>query len=129
MSKILIAEDDLLIAETVGLALLRSGHEVFHAATGSGALAAIAAERIDLVLLDLMLPVMHGLEVLRHLKGNPKHASIPVVILSARSRAKDLQAGREAGAVEYVTKPFGMKELLAVISRNLAATTVQRRTD
>jgi CheY-like chemotaxis protein len=69
--------------------------------------------------------VMHGLEVLRHLKSDPKHASIPVVILSARSRAKDLEAGKEAGAVEYVTKPFGMNELLAIISRNLAPTAVQ----
>jgi DNA-binding response OmpR family regulator len=120
MSTILIAEDDPLMAEMVGLCLLHAGHEVFHAADGGGALEAIRAERIDLVLLDLMLPVMSGLEVLKHLKSDPERARIPVVILSARSRAQDVDAGRDAGAFGYLTKPFSLRALLDHVDRALA---------
>ena len=119
MSKILIAEDDPLMAEMVGLSLIHAGHEVFHAADGGGALEAVRAERIDLVLLDLMLPVMSGLEVLQHLKSDAQHARIPVLILSARSRAQDVETGRRAGAFDYLTKPFSLRTLLESIDRAL----------
>jgi two-component system phosphate regulon response regulator PhoB len=120
MSTILIAEDDLLIAEMIGSVLIHAGHEVFHAADGGGALEAIRAEEIDLVLLDLMLPVTSGLEILRKLKSDPLHAGIPVVVVSARSRPKDLEAARDAGAADYLTKPFSLTDLLNRVRRALA---------
>ncbi len=119
MSTILIAEDDHLIAEMVGLALLHAGHEVFHAADGGAALEAVRAERIDLVLLDLLLPVKSGIEVLQHLKSDRERARIPVVILSARCRPEDVAEGREAGAVDYLTKPFSLSDLLQRVDRAL----------
>jgi len=119
MSTILIAEEDPLMAEMVGLSLLHAGHDVFHAADGGAALEAVRAERIDLVLLDLMLPVMSGLELLQHLKSDPQHARIPVLILSARSRAQDVEIGRRAGAYDYLTKPFSLRALLASVARAL----------
>lgn len=119
MSRILVAEDDVHIAEMIVFTLARAGHEVVHAADGGQAVQALDESRFDLILLDLMMPVMSGLEVLRVLKADRRRMGIPAVILSARSREKDVQAGRAAGAVDYLTKPFSLSELVARVERAL----------
>ena len=119
MSRILVAEDDVHIAEMIVFTLTRAGHEVVHAADGGQAVLALDESSFDLVLLDLMMPVMSGLELLRGLKADRSRMGIPVVILSARSREKDVELGRAAGAVDYLTKPFSLSELVTRVERAL----------
>ena len=119
MSRILVAEDDVPIAELIVFTLTRAGHEVVHAADGGQAVLALDERHFDLILLDLMMPVMSGLEVLRGLKADRRRMGIPVMILSARAREKDLQAGRSAGAVDYLTKPFSLSELVSRVEQAL----------
>jgi two-component system alkaline phosphatase synthesis response regulator PhoP len=124
MSKILIAEDDLQIASLIVLAFSRRGHEVFHAPDGARTLELAVEQPLDLILLDVMMPVMTGLEVLDRLQDDAALKRIPVVILSARSRDADIRAGLAAGAVDYVTKPFSLRELVARAEANLAPSAV-----
>jgi len=119
MSRILVAEDDAHIAEMIAFTLSRAGHAVVHAADGGQAVLALEEAHFDLVLLDLMMPVMSGLEILRGLKADRRRMGIPVMILSARSRQQDIQAGRAAGAIDYLTKPFSLSELVVRVEQAL----------
>lgn len=109
---VLIVEDEDTIRETVVLALEEQGYEVLQAADGRQALEMVhQAERLDLVILDLMLPGLNGLDLCRLLRreGN----SIPILMLTAKSSETDRVVGLELGADDYLTKPFGMRELIA----------------
>jgi len=112
VSRILVVDDEPPIARTVAANLRARGHEVTTVASGSAALSAVETGDPDCVVLDLGLPGLHGLEVLRRLRT---WSSVPVVVLTATDAERDKVAAFELGADDYVTKPFGMAELLARI--------------
>ncbi|MDO9541636.1 MAG: response regulator [Kiritimatiellia bacterium] len=113
--KIFIVEDEEDILELLRHNLTRERFEVSAASDGEQALKVIARETPSLILLDLMLPGIDGLEVCRALKKDPKTADIPVVMLTAKGEESDIIAGLELGADDYITKPFSMKVLVARI--------------
>ena len=110
---ILVVEDEPDIVELVRYNLVRAGYDVDCAPSGEAALERIARSRPDLVLLDLMLPGIDGNEVCRRLKADHELRSIPVLMLTARTEDGDIVAGLEAGADDYVTKPFSPRVLVA----------------
>ncbi len=111
--KIFIVEDEEDIVELLRHNLAREHFEVSAAADGEKALKAIAREMPSLILLDLMLPGIDGLEVCRILKKDDKTADIPVIMLTAKGEESDIIAGLEIGADDYIAKPFSMKVLVA----------------
>jgi len=113
---ILIIEDETDIREMLRLRLNREGHDVLTADSGEAGLAVARERRPDVILLDLMLPVMGGLEVLRKIKAERGIARTPVIIVSARGDESDIVVGLELGADDYVTKPFNMAVLIARIN-------------
>lgn len=112
MSSVLIAEDELALARALAVNLKARGFRVQVAATGRAALARVASEHPDVVVLDLGLPDLDGLEVLQGIRG---WNEVPVIVLSARNTGLEKVAALDAGADDYVTKPFDMNELLARI--------------
>ncbi len=112
---ILVVEDDEDIQQLVEYNLLKAGYKVSVAETGEEGLRQARAEHPDLVVLDLMLPGLDGLEVCRTLRRDPATARLPVVMLTAKGEEADIVTGLELGADDYVTKPFSPKVLLARI--------------
>jgi phosphate regulon transcriptional regulator PhoB len=112
-SRVLIVEDEPDIRELVVHHLKREGYQVSAAASGEEALRQVQAAPPDLVLLDLMMPAMDGLEVCRRLRQDPATATLPIVMLTAKGDEVDRVLGLEIGADDYVVKPFSPKELLA----------------
>ena len=112
MAAKLVVEDEEKLARFIELELLHEGYEVKKAFDGRNALEIALKEDFDLILLDVMLPGLSGLEVLRRL-GHEK--TTPVILLTARDAVMDKVAGLDAGAVDYITKPFAIEELLARI--------------
>ncbi|MFB7669456.1 response regulator transcription factor [Kitasatospora sp. NPDC056138] len=121
----LVVDDDLTVAEVVAGYLTRAGHRVERVADGHAALAAVAAAPPDLIVLDLMLPGIDGLEVCRRLRATGHGAELPVVMLTAKGDEADRILGLELGADDYVTKPFSPRELTlrvqSVLRRSRAA--------
>lgn len=111
--RILIVEDEEDILALVHYNLSRDGFDVLTATSGEEGVRVVHDETPDLVVLDLMLPGMDGLEVCRTLKGNPELRDIPVIMLTAKGEESDIVAGLEMGAADYVTKPFSPKVLRA----------------
>ncbi len=110
--RILVVDDEPTIRRFLRAALSSHGHEVLEAATAQEALAAVLAHRPDLIILDLGLPDMDGVEVTRRLR---EWSQIPIIILSVREHETDKVAALDAGADDYLTKPFGIEELSARI--------------
>lgn len=123
--RILIAEDDQVLADGLLRSLRASGYAVDQVGSGTEADAALASHEFDLVILDLGLPKLHGLEVLRKLRG--RGASMPVLILTAADSVEQRVKGLDLGADDYMVKPFELPELLArlraLLRRSQAATT------
>ncbi|WP_109474224.1 MtrAB system response regulator MtrA [Ornithinimicrobium cavernae] len=115
-ARVLVVDDDQALAEMLGIVLRKEGLEVAHCADGGRAVALFREFRPDLVLLDVMLPTLSGVEVCRHLRAE---SGVPIVMLTARTDTKDVVAGLEAGADDYVVKPFKPQELLARIRARL----------
>ena len=107
---ILIVDDEPTIVEVVELYLRREGFRVLTAGDGAAALSAVQQERPDLIVLDLMLPGMSGLDVTRQLRAG---GALPIIMLTARGEETDRVVGLELGADDYVTKPFSPRELVA----------------
>jgi two-component system, OmpR family, phosphate regulon response regulator PhoB len=127
---ILVVEDEPDILDLIGYNLKQAGFEVVEAEDGETALRRVEEKTVDLVVLDLMLPGIDGLEVFRLLRQQPAHRSLPVVILTARAEEVDRIVGLELGADDYLVKPFSPRELvlrIKAILRRLKA--VQERTD
>ncbi len=114
---ILAVDDERHIVRLVQVNLERHGYRVVTAFDGKDALEKIAAERPDLVVLDVMMPYMDGFEVLRHLKQNPDTRALPVILLTAKAQDPDVYQGWRIGADCYLTKPFNPHELLSFIRR------------
>jgi two-component system, OmpR family, phosphate regulon response regulator PhoB len=123
-SRILVVEDEPDLADLVALNLRREGHEVVVAHDGSTALAEIQRSQPDLLVLDVMLPDMSGLEVCRRLRRNAQTIRLPVIMLTARNDEVDRVVGFEVGADDYVPKPFSPRELVlrvdAILRRTIA---------
>lgn len=116
----LVVDDDPQVLGLLRLNFEMEGYVVSCANDGTEALEAVSREVPDLVVCDVMMPGIDGLEVVRRLRADPATAHLPVVVLSAKAMRSDLRAGIEAGADEYVTKPFDPVELIDVVSRLLA---------
>ncbi len=113
---IVVVEDETDIREVLVYNLEREGYRVASARDGKQGLAMIQEKQPDLVLLDLMLPGLDGLEICKRLKGDDQTSSIPIVMVSARGEESDIVVGLELGAEDYISKPFGTRELLARIN-------------
>lgn len=111
-AKILVVDDESNILDVVELYLLREGYKVLRAADGPTALSIYADQKPDLVILDVMLPQIDGLEVLKRLRAQGPMAA-PVIMLTAKSQEEDKLTGLEGGADDYITKPFSPRELVA----------------
>jgi two-component system, OmpR family, response regulator MtrA len=118
-ARVLVVDDDLALAEMLGIVLRKEGYEVATCGDGGRAIGMFREFRPDLVLLDVMLPTVDGIEVCRQLRAE---SGVPVVMLTARTDTQDVIAGLEAGADDYVVKPFKPQELQARIRARLRRT-------
>jgi len=109
--KILVADDDNNILFLISEILMRQNYEVSQAVNGDQALKDVVALHPDLVVLDIMMPVIDGIEVCRRIKASPETSDIKVIMLTAKTSGKDMEAGMAAGADHYMTKPFKIAEL------------------
>src|SRR5512143_130065 len=113
MPKIVIVEDENTLAETLAENLTDDGYKVQIAENGDSGLNLIRSEVPDLIILDIMLPILDGLSVCRIVRKDPTTAHIPIIMLTARGTEVDKIIGLESGADDYITKPFGLGEFLA----------------
>lgn len=120
---ILIVEDEPDAAEMFAEMMRVSGYRVLKAYSSGPAMMLLSAEVPDVVLLDIMMPDISGLEVLRYIRREPRLQHIPVIILSAKNLPSDIKAGLDAGATLYLTKPIGYQELRSAIEKVLNQTT------
>lgn len=109
--QVLVVEDDPKVAHSIFASLLQHGFQAFRCGTAHDAIARYEGEHVDIVVLDLGLPDVDGMEVLRRIRA--KSSSVPVLILTARDAIKDRIAGLDGGADDYLVKPFSLSELLA----------------
>jgi len=121
LARILVADDDPLSIKLLNFRLRSVGHEVILAVNGGEALEITTREKPDLVLLDIMMPVMNGFQVLRKLKSQEETKDIPVIMLTSKVQEKDVVFGLEGGAEDYITKPFSFAELNARVNHVLAS--------
>jgi DNA-binding response OmpR family regulator len=125
MAKILVAEDEKQIADMIAFKLTNSGHQVIRAQDGEQAMQLAKRDTPDLIMLDAMMPGIGGFEVLRRLKADPALRSVPVIMVTAKGHERDVLSGLRGGAVDYVVKPFSLKELAARVELALGK---ERRT-
>ena len=116
MSTVLIVEDEKSIVDLISFNLKREGYEILEAYDGQKGLELALSGKADLMLLDVMLPLMDGFEVLKKLRET---SSLPVIMVTAREEERDKILGLETGADDYITKPFSVKELAARIKANI----------
>jgi DNA-binding response OmpR family regulator len=129
MAKILLVEDEVNLTDTLAENLAEEGHEVVKAHDGEAGLSLVRSQVPDLIVLDIMLPVLDGLSVCRIVRKDPATAHIPIIMLTARGTEVDKIVGLESGADDYIVKPFGLGEFLArvraVLRRLPGRTTAQ----
>jgi len=118
-ARVLVVDDDLALAEMLGIVLRGEGYDPVHCGDGEAALAAFREVRPDLVLLDVMLPGVDGIEVCRRIRAE---SGVPIVMLTAKTDTVDVVVGLESGADDYVLKPFKPKELVARVRARLRST-------
>ena len=111
--KVLIADDEPNIVISLEFLMKREGHRVLVARDGAAALQAIRQDKPDLVLLDVMMPLMTGFEVCQHVRADESLAGVKILLLTAKGRDTDLAQGKGVGADAYMTKPFSTKDLAA----------------
>ena len=120
MKKILIVDDKLEVVELVTATLEGEGYQVISASDGREALEKIGKEKPDLVLLDIIMPKMDGLEVLAKAKKDSQTKDIPIIMLTAKGQKLDQEKGEELGATSYIVKPFSPSHLLIKIEEIIA---------
>ncbi|HLF73562.1 MAG TPA: response regulator [Anaerolineales bacterium] len=118
---VLIIEDEEDAAELFAEMMRVSGFRVIKTSSSAPALATMTAEKPDVVLLDIMMPEISGLDILRQMRRDPSLAAIPVVVVSAKSMPTDIKHGMEAGASTYLTKPVGFLDLKEAVDRALGS--------
>jgi DNA-binding response OmpR family regulator len=121
VSTILIADDEPLLTELLEFRLAARGYRTVVAHDGREALARFEEEKPDAIVLDAMMPVMDGHQVLRQLRADPETAGVPVIMLTARRQERDIVGALELGANDYLVKPFIPDELIARLSRLIGA--------
>ena len=119
MSRILIADDEPHIRKLVSFTLGNRGYEVVEASDGGEAVRLARETRPDLILLDVMMPELDGFEVCRRLRSTPAFATLPVVVISARTESEAIERAMQAGANIYLTKPLRLPDLLNEIEKLL----------
>ena len=119
--QILLVEDELSLRKFLAASLASAGYGVDEAATGQQGLRHAAQQPPDLVILDIMMPEISGLDILRQMRRDPALANIPVVVVSATTMPADIKNGMEAGASIYLTKPVGFHELKEAVVRALGS--------
>lgn len=124
--KILAVDDEKHIVRLVQINLEKEGYEVATANTGREALEKVAEFQPDLIVMDVMMPEMDGLEALSRLKADPATSEIPIIMLTAKAQDSDVFRGWQAGADLYLTKPFNPSELLTFVKRLLQAAPVEK---
>ena len=123
--KILVVDDEIYIVHILDFSLGIEGYEVMTALDGEQALAKVAQDKPDLIVLDIMMPKLDGYETCKALKSNPETKNIPVILLSAKGRNVDQKVGFEVGADDYITKPFSPRKLVERINAILGQTSRQ----
>lgn len=121
MRQVLLIEDEANIAEALRFILSRDGWQVTVISEGEAALAAVVAVKPDLVILDLMLPGLSGLEILLALRADPATLALPVLMLTAKGQGRDREAAERAGVSAFMTKPFDNSEIRAKVRDLLGA--------
>ena len=116
MAKIVVADDDADIRELVAFKLQQTGHEVVAVGDGAAAVEACQVDVPDLVVLDVVMPGMSGLDACRALRLDAALAKVPVILLTARAQEADIEQGFNAGADDYVVKPFSPRELASRVA-------------
>lgn len=116
---VMVIDDEADTAEMFAEMMLMSGYRVIKSSGGAQAIKMIAQENPDVLILDVMMPEVSGLEILRFLKNDPYLAKIPVVVVSAKALPSDIRFGLDAGASKYLTKPVSFQELKGVIDEVL----------
>lgn len=116
MARIVVADDDADIRDLVAFKLRQAGHEIVAVADGRAAIAASQETAPDLIVLDVMMPGMSGLEACRAFRLDPALARVPIVLLTARAQESDIGHGFDAGADDYVVKPFSPRELASRVA-------------
>jgi CheY-like chemotaxis protein len=124
---VLVVDDNEMNRDILSRILLRRGHRVSIAANGREALETLAAQPVDLVLLDILMPGLDGYEVLEHLKANPARGDLPVIFISAFDDLPEKIKAFRAGAVDYITKPFQAEEVLARVENQLKIMRLQQQ--
>lgn len=124
--KILAVDDEKHIVRLVQINLQKAGYEVTTAGNGREALESVAAERPDLIVMDVMMPEMDGFAALQKLKDDPSTANIPVIMLTAKAQDADVFKGWQSGADLYLTKPFNPAELITFVKRIFESQTEEK---
>ena len=127
--KILVVDDEKDIVDLIAYNLEKEGFTVVKAYDGEEALGMVGAEKLNLVILDLMLPGIQGLEVCKFIRKNPVTASLPIIMLTAKGEEIDKILGLEMGADDYITKPFSVRELVARVRAVLRRFESQKETE
>ncbi len=120
MAKILAVDDSAAMRQMVGATLTAAGHEVQQAADGQEALTIAAARPFDLVITDVNMPVMNGLELVRKLRTLPTYRGVPLLVLTTENSTERKLEGKDAGATGWLVKPFNPDRLLSTIARVLS---------
>jgi DNA-binding response OmpR family regulator len=127
--RILIVDDEKDLVDLVSYNLEKEGFAVLKAYDGEKAMQIVKARNVDLMILDLMLPGIQGMEVCKLLRKDPVNAALPVIMLTAKGEEIDKILGLEMGADDYITKPFSVRELLARVHALLRRSDLQKETD
>lgn len=109
---VLVADDDVDICDMLGMKLRQSNYEVHTALDGLQTLEMIRSVRPNLVILDIMMPFKSGMDVLREMRSDPAIADIPVILMTASRQEKDVESGFALGVIDYINKPFNLKDLV-----------------
>jgi len=117
--KIITVEDSTSLREMISFVLREAGYDVVEAKDGRDALAKMDGVPVDMIITDLNMPVMNGIELTRELRSTPTHKFTPIVFLTTESQAKKKEAAREAGATGWIVKPFKPEQLLKVVKKVL----------
>lgn len=119
--KVLVVDDDEEVISFVEMTLKEAGYEVYVARNGQQGLDLARSARPDLLLLDLAMPVMHGYEVCQAIRSDPSFNDMKIVVTSGKSYPVDIKNAKDAGADHYMVKPYGLDQLLDMVSRALGA--------